>query len=84
MIKAQGFLTNRNGTHDGLPTGVLMKVNQNLSKNDKNCSNYEKFMPGSGGGHEAAGRGFQARWRGAGGGDVSRPSQSHATSYYGR
>ena len=33
-----------------------MKVNQNLSKNDKNCSNYEKFMPGSGGGHEARGR----------------------------
>lgn len=33
-----------------------MKVNQNLSKNDKNYSNYEKFMPGSGGGHEAAGR----------------------------
>jgi hypothetical protein len=53
MIKAQNFLANRTDNRYRLPTAAFLNVNQRLSKNDKNCSNYEKFMPGSGTRHEA-------------------------------
>jgi hypothetical protein len=53
MIKAQNLLANRTDNRYRLPTAAFLNVNQRLSKNDKNCSNYEKFMPGSGTRHEA-------------------------------